>query len=262
MDSARRRYEGKTALVTGGAQGIGRAIALRLATEGASVVVADVNLDGASGVAEEIAAAGGTAHAVLVDVTSVASIEAMTRAAVEQLGRIDVLVCNAGLIRPGPFGAVTEADWDITFAVNARGLFFTMQAAAPHIPDGGAIVTIGSIAGRGTPTNSPPYAASKAAVINVTQTTARALAPRRVRVNAICPGAVDTEFQARLDREWGQARQGLPAGELKRRWEAGNPLGRYGRPDEIAAAVAYVASDEAGLMTGQAINIDGGTVIF
>jgi NAD(P)-dependent dehydrogenase (short-subunit alcohol dehydrogenase family) len=174
-----------------------------------------------------------------------------------EFGRVDILVNNAGLIRPAPFGKVTEEDWDVSFAVNARGLYFCMQVVAPLIPDGGVIVNLGSTAGRGTPTGSPPYAASKAAVINVTQTTARALASRKVRVNAVCPGAVDTAFQTGLAE-----RLGLDPRETIRRWETSNPMGRAAQPEEIAEAIAYLASPAAALISGQTLNIDGGTVIY
>jgi len=257
-----RPFEGKTALITGAGQGIGRAIALRLALDGAAVAVADLAPDHARAVAAEVATAGGRAVAIEADVSDLTSIDEMVRRTVAEFEQIDIVVCNAGLIKPNPFGSVTEQDWDVSFDVNAKGTFFTMQAAAPHVPDGGAIVTIASVAGRGTATGSPPYAASKAAVINVTQTTARALGPRRIRVNAVCPGFVETEFQRRLDEEIGQRRQGLPEGELARRWAAANLLGRTGRAEEIAAAVAYLAGPEAGLITGQTLNLDGGVVIY
>ncbi len=259
---AERPFENKVALVTGGGQGIGRAIALRLAADGAVVVIADLHPDKAIAVSGEIVVAGGTAIGLGVDVQSVDQIEVMVRRAVETYGRIDVLVNNAGLIRPNPFGTVTEADWDVSFDVNAKGTFFCMQAAAPHMPDGAAIINIASVAGRGTATGSPPYAASKAAVINVTQTTARAVGSRRIRVNAVCPGFVQTDFQRGLDAELGQQRFGLPEGELARRWAASSLLGRLGTAEEIAGAVAYLAGPEAGLITGQTMNLDGGVVIY
>jgi NAD(P)-dependent dehydrogenase (short-subunit alcohol dehydrogenase family) len=186
---------GQVALVTGAGRGIGRAICLKLASEGADIAVATLTDSRGEEVAREVRELGRSAVAMHVDVASLASIRSMVGLAREAFGRVDILVCNAGLIRPNPFGSVSEGDWDVSFTVNAKGLFFTMQEVAPLIPDGGVIVTIASVAGRGTATASPPYAASKAAVINVTQTTARALAPRRIRVNAVCPAGVATDFQ-------------------------------------------------------------------
>src|SRR5439155_21971272 len=161
--------------------------------------------EAAERVAGEIDAAGGKALALPADVAVVAEIDAMIARTIAELGRLDVLVNNAGLIRANPIGQVTEQDWDVTFAVNARGLFFPMQSAARVMVErgGGCIVNIASIAGRGSPTLSPPYAASKAAVISLTQQCARTLAPRGVRVNAICPGIVDTEFNWKLHEQLG-----------------------------------------------------------
>jgi 3-oxoacyl-[acyl-carrier protein] reductase len=252
-----RVLDGKVALITGAGQGIGRATALRMALLGADVIVADRDGPKAESVASEVGALGRHAVAVTVDIATSAGIAALHDAAERAFGRVDILVNSAGLIRPNPFGRVTEDDWDRTFVVNARGLFFAMQAIAPLIPDGGVIVNLGSTAGRGTATGSPPYAASKAAVINVTQTTARALAARRIRVNAVCPGAVDTAFQSGLALE-----QGLDSRETIRRWEAANPMGRAAQPEEIAAAITFLASPAAALISGQTLNVDGGSVIY
>jgi NAD(P)-dependent dehydrogenase (short-subunit alcohol dehydrogenase family) len=252
-----RSLGGKIALITGAGQGIGRATALWMASLGADVLVADRDGPNAKNVAAEVSALGRRALAVEVDIATSQGISALHDAAEHEFGRVDILVNSAGLIRPNPFGRVTEDDWDRTFVVNAKGLFFTMQAIAPLIPDGGVIINIGSTAGRGTATGSPPYAASKAAVINVTQTTARALAGRRIRVNAVCPGAVDTAFQSGLALE-----QGLDSRETIKRWEASNPMGRAAQPEEIAAAIAYLASPAAALISGQTLNVDGGSVIY
>jgi NAD(P)-dependent dehydrogenase (short-subunit alcohol dehydrogenase family) len=255
---------GQVALVTGAGQGNGRAIALRLAKAGAAVAVNDLREDTARQVAEEIRALGRTAIDVVADVREVAQIEAMIRRVVEDLGRLDVMVNNAGLIRANPLGAVTEEDWDLTFAVNARGLFFCLQAAARVMVDqgGGAIVNVASVAGRGNAglSYSPPYAASKAAVINLTRQTARALAAKNVRVNAICPGLIDTAFNWRLEEEIGVRQMGLPYGELLKQRIAGVPMGRIGQPEDVAEAVAFLASPRAGYITGQSLNVDGGII--
>jgi len=257
-----RRLESKVALVTGAARGIGRAIALRLAEDGADIAAAGLHLDGVKAVADEVRAMDRKALAIEADVTSLTALQAMAEATASGFGRVDILICNAGLIRPNPFGQVTEEDWDVSFDVNAKGVFFTMQTIAPLIPDGGTIINIASVAGRGMPTASPPYAASKAAVINVTHIVARALAARQIRVNAVCPGYVETDFQVGLDRELGQERLGLEPGELRKRWMSGNLLGRCGTVDDVAAVVAFLVGPEAGNINGQAINVDGGLVMF
>jgi len=255
---------GQVALVTGAGQGNGRAIALRLAAAGAAVAVNDLDAGLADRVAGEIRALGRPAVAVPADVRQVPQIEAMIHRAVAELGRLDILVNNAGLIRANPLGSVTEDDWDLTFAVNARGLFFCLQAAARVMVQqgSGVIINIASVAGRGNAglSYSPPYAASKAAVINLTQQSARALADKNVRVNAICPGLIDTAFNWRLEEEIGVQQKGLPYGELLKQRIAGVPMGRIGQPTDVANAVAFLCSPQASYITGQSLNVDGGII--
>jgi len=255
---------GKVALVTGAGQGIGRAAALALAEAGADVVVNDVRPEGANETAALVEKCGRRVLVVAADVTVVGQIERMFERAAAEMGRLDVLVNNAGLIRPSAFGHVSEQDWDETFAVNARGLFFCMQAAAPLLAfgGGGAIVNLASIAGRGSATLSLPYAASKAAVISLTQQAARVLARQRVRVNAICPGIVNTEFNWRLDELIGVQQQRLPKGEFLRQRAATVPLGRLAEPEDIAAVVVFLASPAGSYITGQAITVDGGFLMY
>jgi meso-butanediol dehydrogenase / (S,S)-butanediol dehydrogenase / diacetyl reductase len=255
---------GQVALVTGAGQGNGRAIALRLARGGAAVAVNDLQGAGAQRVVGEIRDLGGTGIAIATDVREVALIERMIRRTIAELGRLDVLVNNAGLIRANPLGAVTEEDWDQTFAVNARGLFFCLQAAARVMvaQGSGVIVNIASVAGRGNAglSLSPPYAASKAAVINLTQQAARALADQNVRVNAICPGLIDTAFNWQLEDEVGVKQKGLPRGEFLKQRIAAVPMGRIGQPEDVANAVAFLASPQASYITGQSLNVDGGII--
>jgi NAD(P)-dependent dehydrogenase (short-subunit alcohol dehydrogenase family) len=251
---------GKVALVTGAGQGNGRAIALGLARAGADVAVNDLNEASAGRVADEVRALGRGALVVVADVTQVSQIDQMIERTLAGLGRLDVLVNNAGLIRPHPFGEVTEADWDLTMAVNARGLFFCMQAAARVMvgQGSGTIVNIASVAGRGTQSLSPPYAASKAAAVILAQQAARALAKHNVTVNAVCPGLIDTDFNQRLDEQVGVAVLGLAPGEFLQQRIDAVPLGRIGTPEDVANAVVFLASPAASYVTGQQITVDGG----
>jgi len=256
------RLAGKVSLVTGAAKGIGQAIALRLASEGCNVVVAGKHLEGCEAVAQHIRDAyGRRSLAVEVDVASVPAIRAMVKRAVAEMGHIDILVNNAGIIRPHSLGEVTEEDWDKTMDLNARGLFFCIQLAAPALPEGGAIVNISSTAALGTRTASPPYAASKAAVVNLTQTSARTLASRRIRVNAVLPGIIDTDFQQQLDDVVGVQQQGLQPGDLLKRSAERSLMGRMGSPDEVAGAVAFLAGPDSSYITGQTLVVDGGLMI-
>ncbi len=255
---------GQAALVTGAGQGIGRATALALARAGADLAVNDLDPDAADRVAGEVRALGRKALAVPADVANVPEIERMVARVTEGLGRLDVLVNNAGLIRATPFGQVSERDWDETFAVNARGLYFCMQTAAPVMigQGSGAIVNVSSIAGRGSASLSPPYAASKTAVISLTQQAARALARHGVRVNAICPGVVDTDFNWRLDDLLGVRQQGLAPGDFMKQRLATVPLGRLAEPDDIARVIVFLVSPAGSYMTGQAVTVDGGYLMY
>jgi meso-butanediol dehydrogenase / (S,S)-butanediol dehydrogenase / diacetyl reductase len=250
----------RLALVTGAGRGVGRAIALRLAADNYLVAVNDVSADLVNQVVGAIVEQDGKAVAAAMDVGDVAG----TRDLVDQLlgtyGELAVLVNNAGLIRFNPFGEVTEEDWDTIFRVNARGLFFLLQHAGMIMrrQGHGAVVNIASITGRGAPTSAPPYAATKAAVINMTQTAARALAGSGVRVNAICPGIIDTALNEALDRRFGVEEQGFSPGEFLRQKVAGVPMGRIGLPEEVAELTAFLVGEGAAYITGQAINIDGG----
>ena len=262
------RLQDLAAMITGGGQGIGRAIALRFARDGANLVLADLNEEGARTVASEVSGLGARAVALRADVTRSADIRAMVDRAVAELGRIDVLMNNAGVIRVDRLLDVTEEHWDTIFSVNARAVFFVLQAVGRQMlsqdagPDGlrGRIINTASIAGK--PGGRPmfaPYAASKAAVISLTHSAAVAFAPH-VTVNAICPGAVETPMWEQIDTEWGEL-EGRQKGDVWRERIAPIPLGRPERAEDVAGVAAFLASPDAAYMTGQAVTVDGGLVM-
>lgn len=254
------RLEGKAAIVTGAGQGIGRAIALAFAREGADVLVAEVNPETGARTAAEVQALGRKGLAITTDVTRPDQIEAMVEIAARTFGHLDILVNNAGVLKVQDVFALSEADWDRTFAVNVKGLFFCLQAVARRMQrqEGGVIVNIASIAGRAGRPIMVDYAATKAAVISITRSAAIALAPHRIRVNAVCPGMVDTAMWEHIDEVWGMQMQGLPKGEQMRRRLKTVPLGRMEQPEDVARAVVFLVSDEADYVTGQALNVCGG----
>jgi acetoin reductase-like protein len=257
--------DGKIALVTGGARGIGRAIALRFAREGADVAVADLNEEGARSTAAEIEATGRKSLAVGVDVRDLAQIRSMMSQVVGAFGRIDVLANNAGVVRVERLLDVTEEHWDFVLNVNTKAVFFVMQAVARQMKDQepasdglrGRIINTASIAAK--PGGRPmfaPYAASKAAVWSLTQSAAVALAPD-ITVNCVCPGIVDTAMWAQIDAEWNEL-EGMPDGEAWRRRVAAIPMGRPEVPDDVAGMFAFLAGPDAAYITGQPFTVDGG----
>jgi meso-butanediol dehydrogenase / (S,S)-butanediol dehydrogenase / diacetyl reductase len=247
---------GRVALVTGGAAGIGRAIARRLARAGYGIAVADVNGAGAEVAATELREAGGRAAAIAGDVGDRDSAFRMTEIAVRSLGPIDLLVNNAGIARLGSLASFGEKDWRELFRVNVDGVFFCCQAVLPGMTaqQRGNIVNIASWNGKLGAPNFGAYSATKFAVIGLTQALAREVAGLGIRVNAVCPGIVaGTPMRTDVERQ-GQA-FGLPPSSERAKTV---PLGRLAVPEDIANAVAFLASDEAAYMTGQAINVTGG----
>jgi NAD(P)-dependent dehydrogenase (short-subunit alcohol dehydrogenase family) len=256
-----RRLEGKAALVTGGARGIGFAIARRFAEEGASVAVLALHADSASRAAEQIDGAVGIA----ADVCDEAAMARALRETVEAFGRLDVMVNNAATIALGPLVETSAETWDHVVRVNLRGVFLGCREAARQMiaqGGGGRIINASSGAGRQGNADIAAYAATKAGVIGLTQSLAVELAPHAITVNAYCPGHVTSTPMWDAIDEAATARSGEAPGSAKRAAEAQPPLGRAGRPEEIAAAVAYLASDEAGFVTGESLLIDGGLVRF
>ncbi len=248
------RLRDRVAVVTGGGSGIGRAIALRLAREGARVVVGDLDPDAARAVAEEARAAGGVADPAAVDVRDPVSVAALIDAAVDRWGQLDVAVANAGIGVAGDALGQSVEEWDRMFAVNSRGCFLTCQSALrAMVPRGsGSIVAMASIGGMVGLAGRAGYCASKAAVVGFVKAAAVDCAATGVRINAISPGTVDSPWIGRIT-----ASADDPA-EQRRQMEARQPIGRLGTPDEIAGIAAYLASDESTFMTGSNVVIDGG----
>jgi len=238
---------GKVALVTGASRGIGRAIAVALAARGAHVV-AVARANNADATVEAIRAAGGQATAVGADVTDPASVEAMLAAALQHTGRLDVLVNNAGIARDQLMLRMKRADWDEVLATNLTAAFTIVQAALkPMIRQrGGRIISIGSVVGQMGNAGQANYAASKAGLIGFSKAVAREVASRQITVNVVAPGLVATDMtQALTDKAQGD-------------WSAQIPLGRVGTPEDVAAAVCFLASDEASYITGQVLAVNGG----
>jgi NAD(P)-dependent dehydrogenase (short-subunit alcohol dehydrogenase family) len=242
----------RRAIVTGAASGIGLATVRRLVVEGAEVIGADLNADvvtvmesqGASGVVADVGTADGRA------------------AILEKAGDVDYLVNCAGVIRVAPILEAAASDWHAIFAVNAEAVFFLCQALGARIPPGGAIVNISSSAAKlATTTEVAIYAASKAAVLSITRSFAYALADRNVRVNAVCPGIVDTPMERGLLQKVAEDR-GLTVADLESARHTTIPLGRAAAPEEIAEVICFLLSDRASFMTGQSVNVTGGQVVW
>lgn len=250
------RFTGKRALVTGAARGIGRAVVERFAAEGAAVVVADLDVAEAEAVAMTLREKGADAEALVLDVGEPSSVEQVG----ERLGGLDLVVANAGIQTFAPAGELTAADWNRVLDINARGALLTLQLAAQNLVEGGAAVTVASIQALLPNPLSAHYAASKAAVLSLTKSFAAELAPRGIRVNAVAPGRIDTGLSDYGAAEVGRL-TGQNAGEALQRRIATNPLGRIGRREEVAAAVAFLASTDASYITGECLNVCGGDVM-
>lgn len=243
-------------MVTGAAAGIGLAIATRLAKEKYAIAIADIDEAGAKRAAQALRRQGRRTAAIVCDVGERAGASRMVQDASRALGDISLLVNNAGIVHLGPLATVSEKDWRDLFRVNVDGVLFCCQAVLPRMMARrqGNIVNIASWNGKLGAPNFGAYSATKAVVINLTQALAREVAPHGIRVNAVCPGIVaGTPMREQVERE-GERYGLLPSEERAK----AIPLGRLGRPEEIANAVAFLASDEAAYMTGQAINVTGG----
>ncbi|PRB02078.1 SDR family NAD(P)-dependent oxidoreductase [Microbacterium sp. MYb64] len=250
------RLQNKTAIVTGGAGGIGRATSLAFAAEGANVAVVDLNAEAAEAVAEEIRAAGGSAVAIGADVSSEADIERVVASVVDGFGGVDVVFNNAGIIRRTTAVETTVEEWDRVFGVNVRAIFLMCKHVVPIMAanGGGSIVNTGSGWGLKGGGQALSYCASKGAVVNMTRALAIDHGPQGIRVNSVNPGDVDTGMLRDEARQLGQDQAGFLAEAAER------PLNRMGQPSEIAAAVVWLASDESSYVTGSALVVDGGGI--
>jgi NAD(P)-dependent dehydrogenase (short-subunit alcohol dehydrogenase family) len=260
-----RGLDARVASVTGGGQGIGRAIAQRLAAEGASVLVTDLDADRAAETAEKIKSDGGSALALRVDVRSVADLHQLNSEAQERFGAVpSIVVCNAGHQTFADVMSLSSEDWHDVLDVNAYGTFETMRSAGKAMQDagvGGVIIAIASIAARLGSVHYAHYSASKAAVLSLTKSLALSLAPHGIRVNCVAPGVIDTELWAKADREMAKM-LGVEPGEPKKERIARVPLGRAGTPEDVAGAVAFLASDDASYITGECLHVCGGDVML
>jgi sorbitol-6-phosphate 2-dehydrogenase len=256
------RLTGGSAIVTGAAQGLGEALARRLANEGSNIVIADISLEKSQAVAESITADTGIkALAIRADITNEESVQAMVDLAVNEFGKLDLLVSNAGILKAFDIAEFPAKDWHAVMEVNLFGYFLCAQAAAKAmIPNKrGNIIQINSKSGKKGSFRNSAYAASKFAGIGLTQSIALDLAPHGIRVNAVCPGNLldGTLWQESLYEQYAR-NQGLTAEQVRAKYESQVPLGRGCTYDDVANVVVFLASEDASYMTGQALNVTGG----
>ncbi|OHV90642.1 L-iditol 2-dehydrogenase [Mesorhizobium sp. ORS 3428] len=251
------KLKDKVAVVTGGAQGIGAAIVRGFAAEGAQVVIADVGVDKAEALAQEL---GDKASALRLDVRDLASIEAMVDSVTRTHGGVDILVNNAAVFDMGPLLEISEKSFDLQFSVNVKGLLFTLQAVAKGmVAQGrrGKIINMASQAGRRGEALVAVYCATKAAVISITQSAGLALIKHGINVNGIAPGVVDTPMWDQVDALFARYEH-LPIGEKKRQVGLAVPAGRMGDPDDYRGAAVFLASSDSDYVVAQMLNVDGG----
>ena len=252
-----KRLDGKSALITGAAQGIGRGFAEAYVREGATVAIADINLEAAQATAAEI---GEGAYAIRLDVSDQASIDAAVAAVVEKAGKLDILINNAALFDAAETVDITRASYDKLYAVNVAGTRFTMQAAAKQMikqGHGGKIINMASQAGRRGEALVAVYCSTKAAVISLTQSAGLNLIKHGINVNAIAPGVVDGAHWKHVDAMFAKL-EGKEPGQKKAEVEAGVPAGRFATPDDLTGMAIFLASPEADYIVSQCYNVDGG----
>jgi NAD(P)-dependent dehydrogenase (short-subunit alcohol dehydrogenase family) len=254
--------DGQVAIVTGAGRGIGRAIALELASLGADVMSVDLNADSAASTAREVESGGRRASSAHIDVTMAGDRASMVQQTLDAFGRVDILVNNAGIYRGADPLQLDEAHWDAVLGVNAKAVFFCCQAVLPTMlaAKRGTIVNIASMAGKIPTPTGLAYGVSKSAVVSITRTLGMTYARDGIRVNCVCPGLVDTEMWQQIDRDVGVGLLGKQPGEYWQQRIADIPLGRAEQPEDVARVVGFLASSKSGYMTGQAINVTGGLI--
>jgi 3-oxoacyl-[acyl-carrier protein] reductase len=244
------KLEGKVAIITGASKGIGASIAKHYAAEGASVVVNySSSKDGADNVVAAITSAGGKAISVQGDVSKVADAQGIVDAAINTYGKLDILVNNSGVYNFAPIEAITEEHFHKQFNVNVLGLLLTTQAAVKYLGEGSSIINIGSVVSRITPANSAVYSGTKGAVDAITGVLSKELGPKKIRVNALNPGMIETE---------GSHTAGFIGSDFEKGTVAQTPLGRVGQPNDIATIAVFLGSDDSYWLTGEQINAGGG----
>jgi NAD(P)-dependent dehydrogenase (short-subunit alcohol dehydrogenase family) len=253
---------GRRSFITGGGRGIGRGICLALAKAGSDVIVSDIILENAESVRDEIRDLGCDALSVRMDVANSESIQQGFKHAFDKFNRIDILVNNAGVIKQAPVQELTEEDWDLVIGVNAKGIFLCSKAVIPHMMErkSGRIVNISSISGKNGYPGQGVYGTSKFAAIGLTQVLARELAKYNITVNAVCPGIIYTKMWEYLSSLRAEEMGLTPDEAFEKITTERIPLGRPQSPEDIGNLVVFLASDEAGNITGQSINVDGGLV--
>ena len=255
--------ENKVAVITGASRGIGAAIAMRLSRDGAAVVLS-ANETLVADVASRINDAGGRAISVEADVTSMADVTRLYDAAEDAFGRVDISVQNAGVITIARVEDMTEGEWDRVMAVNTKGVFLCCKEAIARIRKhggGGRLINTASGQARQGFIFTPHYAASKFGVIGITQSLAKEVAKEAITVNAFCPGIIETDMWAYNDQAWGKLLGDYAPGELMAEWVRNIPMGRAGQGADVAGLVSFLAGPDAGYITGQTINVDGGLIM-
>jgi 3-oxoacyl-[acyl-carrier protein] reductase len=246
------KLKGRVSIVTGGARGIGKAITLALVREGVKAAIVDFDKEGAIALKDEIEKNQGETIAIPCDISKSSEVQSMVGQVQKAFGRIDILVNNAGIIRRGTIETVTEGDWDRVIEVNLKGTFLCSKAVVEVMKKQGygKIVNVSSIAGKmGDITSAPGYGPSKAGIDALTKTLARQLAPYGINVNGVAPHAIETEMSA----QWSE--------ERRKEIIASIPLGRLGKPEDVAEAVLFLVSDEASFITGEILDVNGGTLM-